>query len=190
MRSILRQDPDIILIGEIRDAETAEIAVSAALTGHLVLSTMHTNDAAGSISRLINLGIAPFLAASALLGTIAQRLVRTICPKCKTSYSPSSEELKQLFGRAKHDTKIQLQRSKGCNSCYHTGYRGRKAIYEVLCVSAAVRKLIVEGADDDTIKHQAITEGMKTLRENAFKEVLNGTTTLEELLRVVDVRTE
>lgn len=190
LRSILRQDPDIILIGEIRDAETAEIAVSAALTGHLVLSTMHTNDAAGAISRLINLGIAPFLAASALLGAIAQRLVRTICPKCKTSYSPSSEELKQLFGRAKHDTQIQLQRSQGCNRCYHTGYRGRKAIYEVLCVSAAVRKLIVDGADDDTIKQQVITEGMKTLYKSALEEVLSGTTTLEELLRVVDVRTE
>jgi type IV pilus assembly protein PilB len=190
LRSILRQDPDIILIGEIRDAETAEIAVSAALTGHLVLSTLHTNDAAGAISRLINLGIAPFLAASALLGAIAQRLVRTVCPKCKASYTPSSEELEQLFGGAEHDNHVQLQRSQGCNSCYHTGYRGRKAIYEVLCVSAAVRKLIVEGADDDTIKHQAITEGMKTLRENALKEVLNGATTLEDLLRVVDVRTE
>jgi len=190
LRSILRQDPDIILVGEIRDAETAEIAVSAALTGHLVLSTLHTNDAAGAISRLINLGIPPFLAASALLGAIAQRLVRIVCPKCKASYSPSSEELKQLFGGAEHDNHVQLQRGKGCNSCYHTGYRGRKAVYEVLCVSAAVRKLIVEGADDDTIKHQAITEGMKTLRENALKEVLNGATTLEELLRVVDVRTE
>lgn len=190
LRSILRQDPDIILVGEIRDAETAEIAVSAALTGHLVLSTLHTNDAAGAISRLINLGIPPFLAASALLGAIAQRLVRIVCPKCKASYSPSSEELKQLFGGAEHDNHVQLQRGKGCNSCYHTGYRGRKAIYEVLCVSAAVRKLIVDGADDDTIKHQAITEGMKTLRENALKEVLNGATTLEELLRVVDVRTE
>jgi len=190
LRSILRQDPDIILVGEIRDAETAEIAVSAALTGHLVLSTLHTNDAAGAISRLINLGIAPFLAASALLGAIAQRLVRTVCPKCKASYSPSSEELEQLFGRGRHDTQVQLQRSQGCNSCYHTGYRGRRAIYEVLCVSAAVRKLIVDGADDDTIKHQAVTEGMKTLRESALEQVLNGTTTLEELLRVVDVRTK
>jgi type IV pilus assembly protein PilB len=190
LRSILRQDPDIILIGEIRDAETAEIAVSAALTGHLVLSTLHTNDAAGAVSRLINLGIAPFLASSALLGAVAQRLVRTVCPKCKTSYTPSPEELKQLFGSGQPDTKVQLQRSQGCNSCYHTGYRGRRAIYEILCVSPAIHKLVVDGADDDTIKKQAISEGMKTLHTSALEEVLNGTTTLEELQRVVDVRAE
>jgi type IV pilus assembly protein PilB len=190
LRSILRQDPDIILVGEIRDAETAEIAVSSALTGHLVLSTLHTNDAAGAISRLINLGVPPFLVASALLGAAAQRLVRIVCPKCKTSYSPSSEELEQLFGSAGRDGRIQLQRSEGCNSCYHTGYRGRKAVYEVLRVSPAIRRLIVEGTDDDTIKNQAITEGMKTLRKSALEEVLKGTTTFEEVQRIVDVRAE
>jgi type IV pilus assembly protein PilB len=188
LRSILRQDPDIILVGEIRDSETAEIAVSAALTGHLVLSTLHTNDAAGAISRLINLGVPPFLVAAVLLGAAAQRLVRIICPKCKTSHSPSSEELEQLFGSAKRDGRIQLQRGKGCNNCYYTGYRGRKAVYEVLQISPAIRKLIVEGADDDTIKNQAITEGMRTLCKSALEEVLKGTTTFEEVQRVIDVR--
>ena len=190
LRSILRQDPDVILIGEIRDLETAEIAISAALTGHLVLSTLHTNDAAGAISRLINLGIQPFLVSSALLGTVAQRLIRTSCSACKQSYQPSEEELRSLFKESYPDANIELNRSPGCNSCYQLGYRGRKAIYEILCVSETIRKMIVDGASDDVIKQQAMDEGMKTLRKSGINEVLNGVTTLDELMRVVDIRAD
>jgi len=187
LRSILRQDPDIILVGEIRDLETAEIAISAALTGHLVLSTLHTNDATGAISRLVNLGIQPFLVASAVLGVAAQRLIRTVCPVCKKPYKPSLEELKQLFGPLGQKKDVQLYQGPGCNDCDHTGYRGRKAVYEVLCVSREMRKMIVGGESDDAIKHQAIKEGMKTLYKSAVDEVLSGATTLDELMRVVDV---
>ena len=198
LRSIVRQDPDIILVGEIRDLETAEIAISAALTGHLVLSTMHTKDAAGAISRLVNLGIAPFLISSALLGTVAQRLIRTFCTKCKQAYRPSENQLKSLFGESSHNEvlaignhltrEIKLYRGKGCNSCYHTGYHGRKGIYEILRISPEIRKMIVDGGSDDVIKQQAIKEGMKTLNKSAVDEVLNGATSLDELMRVVDVR--
>ncbi|MFQ6036422.1 MAG: GspE/PulE family protein [Sedimentisphaerales bacterium] len=190
LRSIVRQDPDVILVGEIRDLETAEIAISAALTGHLVLSTLHTNDAAGAISRLINLGIPPFLVSSALLGTVAQRLIRTSCSACKHSYQPSEEEIRLLFGESYPDGKIELYRSGGCNSCYQFGYRGRKAIYEILAVSEAIRRMIVDGASDDAIKQQAIAEGMRTIRKSGVDEVLNGTTTLYELMRVVDMRAD
>jgi type IV pilus assembly protein PilB len=190
LRSTLRQDPDIILVGEIRDFETAEIATSAALTGHLVLSTLHTNDAAGAISRLVNIGIQPFLVASTLLGTVAQRLIRTLCPECKQACEPSEDELKCLFGKSCYDKKIKLYRATGCSNCYHTGYHGRKGIYEILTISPTIRKMTVDGSSDDAIKRQAIEEGMKTLRKNAVDEVLNGSTTLDELMRVVDVRTE
>jgi type II secretory ATPase GspE/PulE/Tfp pilus assembly ATPase PilB-like protein len=189
LRNILRQDPDIILIGEIRDLETAEIAISAALTGHLVLSTLHTNDAAGAISRLINLGIPSFLVASALLGTAAQRLIRTICPKCKEAYKPSAKELEKLFGPSQKSKEVQLYRSTGCDYCSRTGYRGRKAFYEVLCVSPQIHKMIIDECDDEAIKQQAISEGMKTLHKSGLEQVLKGATTLEELLRFVDVRT-
>ena len=210
LRSILRQDPDIVLVGEIRDYETAEIAVSAALTGHLVLSTLHTNDAAGAISRLINIGIPPFLIASALLGTVAQRLVRTICPKCKQKYTPSPEETEFLdsqntipdSGQAstkesqrgkksnKKGKEILLYRGQGCEDCYNSGYSGRGAIYEILCVSREIRGLITNADSDEAIKQQAIAQGMKTLRQDGIKQVLAGGTTLDELLRVVDMRSE
>jgi len=190
LRSILRQDPDVILVGEIRDLETAEIAISAALTGHLVLSTLHTNDAAGAISRLINLGIPPFLVSSALLGTVAQRLVRTSCSDCKQIYQPSEDELKCLFGKSQPNEKVELSRNSGCKRCYQTGYRGRKAIYEILSVSQVIRRMIVDGTSDDAIKHQAIEEGMKTLHKSGIDEVLGGVTTLDELMRVVDVRSD
>jgi len=189
LRSILRQDPDIILIGEIRDAETAEIAVSAALTGHLVLSTLHTNDAVGAISRLIDLGIPPFLVSSALLGTVAQRLIRTSCPKCRKAYKPLKKELKSLFGdKADINKKVKLYRPSGCDSCYQTGYKGRKSIYEILCISQEIRKLIIKGSSDQGIKEQAVKEGMKVLFENAAQEVLDGVTTMEEMMRIVDIK--
>lgn len=207
LRSILRQDPDIILVGEIRDLETAEIAISSALTGHLVLSTLHTNDAAGAVSRLINIGIPPFLVSSALLGAVAQRLVRTSCPKCNKPYKPADEELELLRRSLERpdDAKpapgppvaglatlesIQVYRGSGCNSCYYTGYHGRRAVYEILTISPEIKRMIVSSCNDDEIKSQAIKEGMKTLRTTGVEQVLAGVTTLEELLRVVDMRQE
>ena len=187
LRSILRQDPDIILIGEIRDVETAEIAVSAALTGHLVLSTLHTNDAAGAISRLVNFGIAPFLVASAILGTASQRLIRTSCPQCRQVYKPSEREIEILYGQSHPDEKVELYRGAGCEACGQTGYQGRKSIYEILRITPTIRKLLVHGSSDVTVRQLAIKEGMRTLRDSAVAEVLSGVTTLDELTRVVEV---
>jgi len=187
LRSILRQDPDIILIGEIRDVETAEIAVSAALTGHLVLSTLHTNDAAGAISRLMNLGIAPFLVASALLGTVAQRLMRVSCPQCRQAYTATEQELELLCGQSNQDKKIELYRESGCEACSHTGYHGRKSVYEILRISPGIRKMIVHGDGDSAIKELAIKEGMRTLRDSAIAEVLASVTTMDELTRIVEI---
>ncbi len=202
LRSILRQDPDIILIGEIRDLETAEIAISAALTGHLVLSTLHTNDAAGAVSRLINIGIPPFLVASALLGAVAQRLMRTVCPRCKETYEPDRSLadlglVRSVPVRACQETPHgattnapKLVRGRGCQYCCQTGYQGRKAVYEILPVSQSIRHLILDGRGDTHVKEQAIQEGMRTLRTNAVQEVLRGVTTIEELMRVVDLKSE
>jgi type IV pilus assembly protein PilB len=187
LRSILRQDPDIILIGEIRDVETAEIAVSAALTGHLVLSTLHTNDAAGAISRLVNFGIAPFLVASALLGTASQRLMRTSCLHCRQAYKPSEREMGLLYGQSHPDKKVELFKGNGCEACGKTGYHGRKSIYEILRITPTIRKLLVHGSSDGEIKELAIAEGMRTLRQSATAEVLSGITTVDELTRVVEV---
>jgi type IV pilus assembly protein PilB len=190
LRSILRQDPDIILIGEIRDGETAEIAISAALTGHLVLSTLHTNDASGAISRLINLGIPPFLAGSALLGAVAQRLIRNCCSKCRETYTPTAEEWKLVTGKEKDRARAGslLTRAVGCADCYHSGYKGRRSIYEILNVSPSIRKMIMDGKNDDAIQTQAVKEGMRTLYHSAIEEVIQGTTTLDEVSRVVDMR--
>jgi type II secretory ATPase GspE/PulE/Tfp pilus assembly ATPase PilB-like protein len=187
LRSILRQDPNIILIGEIRDLETAEIAVSAALTGHLVLSTLHTNDAAGAVSRLVSIGIPPFLVASSLLGAVAQRLVRTLCPKCKEPYTPGEEERKLMEAKSAKD---RLYRGKGCHNCFGGGYQGRKSVYEILCVSQTIKRMIVDGGSDAVIKEQAVAEGMRTLRTSALDEVRNGVTTVEEIMRVVDIKSE
>ncbi|MDI6451124.1 GspE/PulE family protein [Anaerobaca lacustris] len=186
LRSILRQDPDIILIGEIRDRETAEIAIGAALTGHLVLSTLHTNDAAGAVSRLVNLGIPSFLVGSALLGSAAQRLVRILCPKCKTPYRASESDVQVLYG-AEPDDEVRLWRGTGCSHCYETGYLGRKSVYEILPVSRAVQRKIIDKVDDDAIREHAIAEGMRTLRAAAVSEVLAGQTTVEEIVRTVDM---
>jgi type IV pilus assembly protein PilB len=186
LRSILRQDPDVILIGEIRDYETAEIAISAAMTGHLVLSTLHTNDAAGAISRLINLGIKPFMLASALLGSIAQRLYRTSCSACKEPYKPDAEIKNKLFPHQQGE--LLLHRNTGCDNCGKSGYVGRKGIYEILPVSNIIRNMIIEGGNDTAIKNQAIKEGMKTLRMSGLNQVLAGLTTVDELYRVVDMQ--
>lgn len=188
LRSILRQDPDVILIGEIRDYETAEIAISAAQTGHLVLSTLHTNDAAGAISRLVSLGIEPFQAASCLLGAVAQRLVRRNCSKCTTAYSPEQDELEMLPNDVRSNPDIKLYHGAGCDACHSTGYKGRKGVYEILPVSPEIRRLIVSCASDDQVKACAVAEGMKTLKAQGITSVLNGDTTVDEILRVVDVR--
>ncbi len=188
LRSILRQDPNVILIGEIRDFETAEIAISAAMTGHLVLSTLHTNDATGAISRLINLGVPAFMLASSLLGTVAQRLVRTSCVTCKQSYKPDPQVKKFLFADNPKD--MVLYRSAGCDNCAKTGYLGRKSIYEVLSVSTAIQNMIIAGKSDTEIKRQAISEGMRTLKRSGLQQALSGSTTLEELYRVVDMQVD
>ena len=188
LRSILRQDPDVILIGEIRDYETAEIAISAAQTGHLVLSTLHTNDAAGAISRLVSLGIPAYQAASSLLGAVAQRLVRKICPKCDQAYAPDQKQIELLPSQFHQAGAVKLHRGTGCNSCHSTGYHGRLGVYEILEMTPEIRSMVVAGASDDQIKTQAVAEGMRTLKSQGISQVLTGTTTMDELLRVVDMR--
>ena len=184
LRSVLRHDPDVILVGEVRDVETAEIAIQAAMTGHLVFSTLHTNDAASAVTRLIDMGIEPFRIASVARAMMAQRLVRVLCPECKEEYSPEGEALRvagissaQLRGGA-------VYRPKGCPSCSGTGYRGRTGIYEIMRVSDAVRQLIMKKADSSAISRRALEEGMKTLRDDGARKFAEGATSLEELLRV------
>lgn len=181
LRSILRQDPDIVMIGEIRDQETADIAVKAALTGHQVLSTLHTNDAAGAISRLDDMGVEPFLISSSVLLTCAQRLVRRICPNCKEEFVPEPE----LFEKLKIPELVgeTFYRGAGCDRCKGRGYSGRAAVLEVLPVSEAIRRLIVKRAPASVIKNQAVQEGMKTLRMAGIDKAREGITTLEEVLR-------
>ena len=182
LRSILRQDPDILLIGEIRDGETADIAVKFALTGHLVFSTVHANDAPGTITRLLDIGIAPFLVGSCLNLVMAQRLVRRLCAKCKEEYTPTKEELDFIgldSGRVKED----LWRAKGCAECRNTGYRGRTAIFEMIPMSRNLRSLVYDNANEDEIREAALKNGMIALREAGIKRVLDGTTTIEEILR-------
>ncbi|MDI6601933.1 MAG: GspE/PulE family protein [Thermoanaerobacteraceae bacterium] len=182
LRSVLRQDPDIIMVGEIRDSETAEIAVRAAITGHLVLSTLHTNDAAGAVTRLMDMGVEPYLLSSSLVGVIAQRLVRKICPNCKVSYDADEVE-KRLLGLPE-DTNLKLYRGRGCAACNRTGYRGRQGIFEMLPITKEIKRLINSGASDDDIKGQAIKDGNRVLKDSARELVLNGITTLEEMTRL------
>ncbi len=184
LRSILRQDPDIVLVGEIRDRETAEIAVQASLTGHLVFSTLHTNDSAGGITRLIDMGIEPFLVSSSVVAIIAQRLVRTICPVCKTPYTPTEEELMEI-GITRDQLKDNvLYKGNGCVNCVNTGYKGRTGIYEILIIDDEIRSMITRGVDSTMIKHAAMKKGMTTLKEDGIKKVINGITTIKEVLRV------
>jgi len=181
LRSILRQDPDIVMVGEIRDNETADIAVKAALTGHQVLSTLHTNDAAGAITRLDDMGIEPFLISSSILMTCAQRLVRRICTNCKEEFVPEPELVEKL---ALADKSTVFYHGTGCDRCKGRGYLGRAAVIEALPVSEAVRRLIIKRASAAVIKNQAVTEGMKTLRMVGIEKALEGITTLEEVWRV------
>ena len=185
LRTLVRQDPDVILIGEIRDAETASIAVQSALTGHLVLSTLHTNDAPSAVARLFDMGVEPFLLSSVLRAVAAQRLVRVLCPHCREAYLPDEQEL-QALGRMRilYRKGQPLYRAKGCKECMHTGYRGRMAIYEIMPMSDALKKLVVEKADANVLREQALAEGLFFLRDDGIRKVLDGMTTLSEIARV------
>jgi general secretion pathway protein E len=215
LRSFLRQDPDIIMVGEIRDHETAEIAIHASLTGHLVLSTLHTNDAAGAVTRLVEMGVQPFHISSSLMAVLAQRLVRKLCPKCKSPYMPTDEDLRSLgidpsgfpalpgsipppppsaeeradllsgellVAEHKRGVRPQLFRATGCEACAQTGYRGRIGIYELLLLTDAVRKEILNNSDSNTISRVGMREGMRSLRQDGARQVLNGVTSVEEVL--------
>jgi general secretion pathway protein E len=183
LRSILRHDPDIIMIGEIRDLDTVEIAVQASLTGHLVFSTLHTNDATGALTRLVDMGVEPFLIASSLQGVLAQRLVRTICPECKERYRPE-EQIGLEYGLQRDEI---LFRGKGCSSCMGSGFVGRTGIFELLIIDEEIRRLISTGADSVTMKEAAMERGMTSLFEDGLEKVKRGLTTLDEVLRVTQV---
>ena len=185
LRAILRQDPDIISVGEIRDGETGTIAIRSAITGHLVLSTLHTNDAVSAIDRLADIGVEPYLIASALRGIISQRLVRKICPNCRKEYTPTEEE-KALLGIGA-DEDVKFYHGEGCADCYHTGYRGRRGVFEILTINAKIRKLISDGARYDDIYAAALeTTDFVTMRDNCRKLVLEGETTVEEAARSIN----
>jgi len=187
LRSFLRQDPDIIMVGEIRDQETARIAVEAALTGHLVLSTLHTNDAAGAVSRLIEMGVEPFLVASSVIGVLGQRLARTICPNCKESYAPTPEAVKRFGLSMYSDSELSFYRGRGCDHCKMTGYRGRTGIHEIMPMTDRVRGLVLHRSSTAEIKQAATEDGMRVMQEDGVNKVLAGVTSMEECLRVVYV---
>ncbi|APG27912.1 type II secretion system protein GspE [Syntrophotalea acetylenivorans] len=189
LRSILRQDPDIIMVGEIRDTETAEIAVQSALTGHMVFSTLHTNDAAGALTRLVEMGIEPFLAASSIVGVLAQRLVRNLCPHCRETYQPSPELLREAGLSQELPTGSMLYRAVGCDQCMDIGYRGRSGIYELLTIDEKVRDLLLQNQDAGAIKRASLAAGMTSLREAGIAKALAGETSIEEVLRVTQEET-
>lgn len=182
LRAFLRQDPDVIMVGEIRDRDTAEIAIQASLTGHLVFSTVHTNDAPGAVTRLVDMHVEPFLIASSLMAVLAQRLVRTICPSCKEAFTPTKEELAEL-GLLASEVKF-LYRGRGCDVCQKTGYLGRLGIFEMMIVDDEIRQLILKNVDSGTLKAKARENGMITLREDGADKVKRGITTIEEVTRV------
>ncbi|MEO8604820.1 MAG: type II secretion system ATPase GspE [bacterium] len=185
LRSVLRQDPDVIMVGEIRDSDTAKIAIQAALTGHLVFSTLHTNDSCGAITRLIEMGIEPFLVASSVIAVMAQRLLRRVCPTCRAPYRPSVEELRQLGISADDlEGRSVFRPGPGCPECKQTGYRGRLGIHELLVIDDEVRNLTMKSADSSSIRRVAAAKGMMSLREDGAEKVLRGLTTIEEVLRV------
>lgn len=186
LRSMVRQDPDVILVGEIRDQETAEIAIQAALTGHLVFSTLHTNDSAGAITRLIDMGIEPFLVSSSVQAIMAQRLVRRLCPLCKEAYSPSELEIRELGPGAK-GLEGMFFRPVGCDHCLQTGFKGRTGIFEFLRVTETIQSLLLRTSESNQIRQLAVQEGMRTLRQDGVRKVLAGETSIDEVLRVTQV---
>jgi general secretion pathway protein E len=183
LRSIVRQDPDVILIGEIRDRETAEIAIQSSLTGHLVFSTLHTNDSASAITRLVDIGVEPFLISSSVSAIIAQRLVRVLCDHCKEPYKPDMA-LQTLGVRPDRLRKFTFYRAKGCDQCFNTGYRGRIGVYEIMLMGHKLKTLIHRTYDAFQIKQEALKLGLVTLRRDGIEKVLRGTTTIEEVVRV------
>jgi len=184
LRSIVRQDPDVILVGEIRDLETAEIAIQAALTGHLVFSTLHTNDSASAVTRLIDMGIEPFLVTSSVIGILAQRLVRNVCNECKEEYIPDEESLENIGITPEMSSGKKIYKGKGCQDCLNTGYKGRTGIFEFMILDDAIKSLILKTSDSNAIKRKAVNQGMVTLRQDGALKVLNGITTVEEILRI------
>jgi general secretion pathway protein E len=187
LRSIVRQDPDVILVGEIRDKETAEIAIQSSLTGHLVFSTLHTNDAASAVTRLIDMGIEPFLVTSSVIAIIAQRLVRLLCPKCKEAYEPDDESLANMGIAKDIIARHVLYRRKGCHACMNTGYRGRTAIFEIMLMEDDIKRLILKTSDSNQISDLAIRHGMTNLLYDGAQKVLAGITTIEEVFRVTRI---
>ncbi len=187
LRHILRQDPDSIMIGEIRDSETAEIAIQSALTGHLVLSTLHTNDAPSAITRLADMGIEPYLLASSILGVLAQRLVRKICDNCKTPYEPTEKELEMLPFEKDELIDGKLFYGKGCDKCFNTGYSGRHGIFELMIMSPAVKKTVMQTVDCNTIKEVATEEHMDELHISGAELIRDGITTISEVMLVTDI---
>jgi len=187
LRHIVRHDPDIIMVGEIRDQETANIAINAALTGHLVFSTLHTNDASGAVTRLQDMGVEPYLIASSLEGVLAQRLLRRICPECREEYEPSAEWMATIHRELEIHPPAKLVRGTGCSSCRYTGYAGRTAIYEVLPLNEHIRSMIIRRASAGEIKREAILHGMSTMRQDGWRKVIDGETTIEEVLAVTQI---
>jgi len=188
LRSIVRQDPDVVLIGEIRDKETADIAIQAALTGHLVFSTLHTNDAPSAVTRLMDMGVEPFLLSSVLRAVVAQRLVRRLCPVCKQPYVPTESQLAADFGAFADDFRgEELYAPIGCDACMNTGYKGRMAIYEIMELSEATKALVLSTSDSNQIRKQAKADGMETLTLNGCTKTKAGHTTLSEVLRVTNL---
>jgi general secretion pathway protein E len=187
LRSMVRQDPDVILVGEIRDLETAEIAIQAALTGHLVFSTLHTNDAAGAVTRLIDMGIEPFLVSSAVEAIIAQRLVRLLCPRCKIPFEPEQAQLAEVGMNLDGSGNGLIYQAKGCPACLETGYRDRTGIYEFLRMTEAIKALVLKTSDANQIRQAALTQGMKTLRDDGIRKVREGKTTISEVLRITQM---
>jgi len=185
LRAILRQDPNVVLVGEIRDKETAEIAIQASLTGHLVLSTLHTNDAASALTRLVDMGVEPFLVGSSLVAVLAQRLVRVLCKSCKEAYTATDDELREI-GVKPPGRPVTLQRGVGCPACSHTGYRGRIGIFELMQIDDEIRGLLTQNVDAKTIKATAMRKGMGTLRADGARKVLAGTTSVAEVIRATE----
>jgi general secretion pathway protein E len=184
LRSIVRQDPDVILVGEIRDRETSEIAVQSALTGHLVFSTLHTNDSASTITRLVDIGVEPFLISSSVLAVVAQRLVRVLCNECREPYIPDDTTLGSVGITPEQFQGAIIFKAKGCESCFHTGYKGRTGIFEIMLLESRLKSLILKSFDSNRIKKEALSQNMITLRMDGIQKVLNGTSTIEEVLRV------
>jgi type IV pilus assembly protein PilB len=183
LKAFLRQDPDIIMVGEMRDLETAQISIQAALTGHLVLSTLHTNDASGAITRLLDMGVEPFLISSSLLCVLAQRLIRTVCKKCKSPFEPTDNQLDLLGIDPKDLGGKEFFYGRGCSSCHDTGYHGRRGIFELLTITDPIRELVDQSAATMVIREKAVQEGMKTIREDGLRGIYDGDTTVEEVLR-------